>query len=168
MSASNTGPAPRRSLGVKRHLIFTSVVMAVRCIGVVGWAGQAKLSGAIIAQGSVVVDRNVKKVQHSLGGIVAEIAVKNGDAVEAGDLLLRLDATQIKSEIGVIRSQLIELTARGDRGPSRAGTNERRPPELLAGHGIRQCGDELAEEWALPRDHRVRPLCGVSPPCVVS
>lgn len=115
MRLLSKGTAPGRSLGVMRHIIFTSVVMGVLCIGVVGWAGQAKLSGAIIAQGSVVVDRNVKKVQHSLGGIVAEIAVKNGDVVREGDLLLRLDATQIKAEIGVIRTQLVELYARGAR-----------------------------------------------------
>ena len=114
---SLTAPASGqgRGLGVGRHILFASIVISVLCAGVVGWAGNARLSGAIIAQGSVVLDRNVKKVQHSLGGIVAEIAVKNGDAVKSGDLLLRLDATQIKAEIGVIRSQQIELLARGAR-----------------------------------------------------
>ncbi len=72
-----------RGLGVGRHILFASVVMEPSASASCGWAGNAKLSGAIIAQGSVVLDRNVKKVQHSLGGIVAEIAVKNGDAVQA-------------------------------------------------------------------------------------
>jgi HlyD family secretion protein len=136
MSTQKTGAAPGRSLGVMRHMIFTSVVMGVLCVGVVGWAGQAKLSGAIIAQGSVVVDRNVKKVQHSLGGIVAEIAVRNGDVVREGDLLLRLDATQIKAEIGVIRAQLIELHARGARlSAERDGRTHMTFPAMLAPFG---------------------------------
>jgi HlyD family type I secretion membrane fusion protein len=57
----------------------------------------------------------VKKVQHSYGGIVSEINVKNGDKVAAGDILLRLDATQLRAELGIIRSQLIELAARSAR-----------------------------------------------------
>jgi HlyD family secretion protein len=62
-----------------------------------------------------VVERNVKKVQHSYGGIVARINVKNGDLVEAGDVLIRLDDTQIRAEMGIVRSQLTELKARSAR-----------------------------------------------------
>lgn len=58
------------------------------------------LTGAVIASGTLVVERNVKKVQHSYGGIVAAINVKNGDAVAAGDVLIRLDDTQINAELG--------------------------------------------------------------------
>ena len=73
------------------------------------------LAGAIIAPGSVVVDRHVKKVQHLDGGIVAEILIKEGDRVQAGQVVIRLDVTQTRAELGVIQSQLVELTGRRAR-----------------------------------------------------
>ena len=51
----------------------------------------AQLSGAIIASGQIEVDQNRQIVQHPDGGIVAEILVDEGDTVENGDVLIRLD-----------------------------------------------------------------------------
>ena len=45
------------------------------------------ITGAIISPGTFVVEGNVKKVQHSYGGIVSEINVKNGDHVQSGQIL---------------------------------------------------------------------------------
>jgi len=103
------------SFSIRRHVLFAASVIAflVLCVG--GWAATANLTGAVIASGTFVVERNVKKVQHSYGGIVAEINVKNGDAVGAGEVLIRLDDTQIRAEIGIVRSQLTELRARSAR-----------------------------------------------------
>lgn len=89
--------------------------MCLLGVGIGGWAARATLSGAVIAGGSIVVERNVKKVQHSCVGIVAEINVRNGDHVEAGAVLVRLDATQIRAELGIVETQQAELTARGVR-----------------------------------------------------
>lgn len=100
---------------VSRHVIFAVTVMAGLLFGVGGWAATANLTGAVIASGQFVVERNVKKVQHMYGGIVEAINVKAGDRVMAGDILLRLDATQIRAELGVVRSQLVELIARSAR-----------------------------------------------------
>ncbi len=115
---TNTTPTdvvPRREFSIRNHVVFASVVISGLAFAIGGWAATASLSGAVIAPGSFVVEKNVKKIQHSYGGIVSEIKVKNGDHVKQGDVLLRLDATQIKSELGVITSQLIELTARSAR-----------------------------------------------------
>jgi HlyD family secretion protein len=100
---------------IHKHLILAILIIAVMVAGIGGWAASAKISGAVIALGTFVVERNVKKVQHSQGGIVAEIAVKNGDQVEAGAILLKLDATQIRAELGIVHSQIVELTARSAR-----------------------------------------------------
>ena len=97
------------------HVLFGASVMSLLLFGIAGWAAQASLSGAVIAPATIVVDRNVKKVQHRDGGIVAEINVKNGDHVSGGQILLRLDATQTQAELSIIRSQLTELTARRAR-----------------------------------------------------
>ncbi|MBM3526825.1 MAG: HlyD family type I secretion periplasmic adaptor subunit [Alphaproteobacteria bacterium] len=83
--------------------------------GVGGWAATSQLSGAVIAPGTIVVQSNVKKVQHPTGGIVGAIMVKEGDAVEEGQLLMRLDDTLTKATLGIVRSQLNELTAREAR-----------------------------------------------------
>lgn len=117
-SASGAGAeriALSPAFGVSKHIVFASLVMGFLVIGCGSWAATANLSGAVIAPGTFVVERNVKKVQHSYGGIVSEINVRNGDRVQSGQVLLRLDATQIKAELGIIRSQLTELMARSAR-----------------------------------------------------
>lgn len=97
------------------RIMFGSLMILGLVVGCGGWAATAELSGAIIAPGSIVVERNVKKVQHKDGGIVAEILVREGQIVKSGEPVLRLDETQTRAEIGIIRSQLIELTGRTAR-----------------------------------------------------
>jgi HlyD family secretion protein len=115
MSAAepNPQPDPRRTI---RKLNLTGLVVTVLLIGGVGgWATTAQLAGAVIAPGTIVVESNVKKVQHPTGGIVGEILVKEGGEVEAGQVVLRLDDTVTKATLGVVRSQLDELMAREAR-----------------------------------------------------
>ena len=104
-----------RNFSVNKHIAFALVVMTGLVFGFGGWAGMANLTGAIIAPGTFVVEGNVKKVQHSYGGIVSEINVKNGDHVQSGQILMRLDATQIRAELDILKLQTIELTARSAR-----------------------------------------------------
>jgi HlyD family secretion protein len=72
----------------------------------------AQISGAVITTGQIEVDRNRQVVQHPDGGVVDEIIVDEGDAVQAGDLLLRLDPTILQSELAVVEGQLFEILAR--------------------------------------------------------
>ncbi len=65
--------------------------------------------------GNLVVQSNVKAIQHPTGGVVAEIPVRNGMRVKVGDLLLRLDATQAQASLQVITRQLDEFRARSAR-----------------------------------------------------
>jgi HlyD family secretion protein len=83
--------------------------------GAGGWAATAQLTGAVIAQGSVTVDQNLKSIQHRDGGIVSDIAVREGDEVVQGQVLIRLEDAQTKAELSIVRSQLVELTARRAR-----------------------------------------------------
>ena len=77
-----------------------------------GWAALVPLAGAVIVPGNLVVQSNVKTVQHPTGGVVAEIAVHNGQRVSRGDLLVHLDATQAQASLQVISKQLDETRAR--------------------------------------------------------
>lgn len=79
------------------------------------WAATARLSSAVVAPGVVVVDGHVKKVQHPTGGIVGSILVKNGDRIRAGDVVMRLDDTLTRANLGIISSQLDQLRGRRAR-----------------------------------------------------
>jgi biotin carboxyl carrier protein len=80
-----------------------------------GWAGTAEIAGAVIAPDSLVVDSNVKKVQHPTGGIVGELLVRDGDQVKSGDLVVRLDETITRANLAIVLKSLDELTAREAR-----------------------------------------------------
>jgi len=79
------------------------------------WAGFAPLDGAARASGVVTVESYKKVVQHLEGGIVAEILVRNGDAVAAGDVLLVLDNTQSLAQLGIANAQFVALKSREAR-----------------------------------------------------
>ena len=92
---------------------FLTVVFMVG--GFVLWATRTEIAGAVIAPGRIIVERNRQAIQHPDGGVVEEIRVKEGDAVREGDLLLRLDSTQLASELAIVESQLYEIMARRGR-----------------------------------------------------
>lgn len=106
---------PEPSTRVRGYLL-AGLAMTLFLTGGIGfWAANTEIAGAVIAPGVVVVESSVKKVQHPTGGVVGEIAVKNGDKVKAGDLLLRLDETVTRANLQVISKQLDEMTARQAR-----------------------------------------------------
>jgi HlyD family secretion protein len=80
-----------------------------------GWMAFVPLSGAVVVPGNLVVQSNVKAIQHPTGGVVAKIAVNNGMRVNSGDLLLRLDSTQAQASLQVLSKQLDEVRAKISR-----------------------------------------------------
>jgi HlyD family secretion protein len=107
---------------VSRHKIalrksfMTGVGVIALFGGTLGlWAAVSPLAGAVVASGQFVVDSNIKKVQHQQGGIVAELLVREGDIVKAGDLIVRLDETVTRANQQIIIKQLDELYARKAR-----------------------------------------------------
>lgn len=126
MSEARSNRTARESSGhafaIRSRVALASFFVVALVIGFGGWAAHANLAGAIIAQGKVTVKKQVKLVQHRDGGIIAEILVANGDRVKQGDILIRLDETQTKAELGVLRSQITELLGRRARlGAERDG-----------------------------------------------
>lgn len=100
---------------LKAHMVAGLATVLLLCGGLGVWAATTNLAGAIIGMGTVVVDSNVKKVQHSNGGIVGEIRVREGARVTEGDLLIRLDDTITRANLGIIVSQLTEMEIRQGR-----------------------------------------------------
>src|ERR1700676_2261772 len=111
---SGTGmQGARRS--IRLHLIIGLAVVVVLAGGLGGWASTAEISGALIAPGSIVVESNVKKVQHPTGGVVGEVLARDGDLVKAGDVVVRLDDTVTKASLAIVTKNLDGLWARGAR-----------------------------------------------------
>lgn len=99
----------------RKHLTIGMLTLLVLVGGFGTWSVMAQITGALITSGQIEVDRNRQVVQHPDGGVVEEILVEEGDTVQAGDLLLRLDATALQSELAVVEGQLFEILARRAR-----------------------------------------------------
>ena len=95
--------APAKQFSSLKPLLIGLVASILLISGFGGWAVMAQLSGAIIASGQIEVDQNRQIVQHPDGGVVAEILVDEGDTVNNGDVLLRLDPRAEKSELSIIQ-----------------------------------------------------------------
>ncbi len=128
----NDAKASRRS--IRRHLFAGVAVVALLAGGVGGWASTTEFAGAVIASGSVVVDSNIKKVQHLSGGIVGELRVHDGDRVSVGDVVVRLDDTVTRANLAIVKKGLDELVGRKSRLESERDGRQtiKFPDEMLA------------------------------------
>ena len=127
-------PAGQRARFIQRHLLTGALIVLLLAFGVGGWAATTQIAGALIAQGSVVVDSNVKKVQHPTGGVVGKLNVQDGDRVKAGDILVQLDDTITRANLAIVTKGLDELAARKARLEAERDGAEavEFPPQLLA------------------------------------
>jgi HlyD family secretion protein len=120
---------------IHRHLLAGGLIVLLLAGGVGGWAATTQIAGALIAQGSVVVDSNVKKVQHPTGGVVGKLNVQDGDRVKAGDILVQLDDTITRANLAIVTKGLDELTARKARlEAERDGAESVTFPRMLLAH----------------------------------
>lgn len=115
------------------------------------WGMIAPVGGAVIAQGQFVADSNLKKVQHQSGGVVGRLLVREGDHVEAGELLIRLDDTVLAANLKAIAVQIDELTARAARleAEKNGGSEPDFPAALLARGGEAEIARLIAAERGL-------------------
>ncbi|MBL0936420.1 MAG: HlyD family type I secretion periplasmic adaptor subunit [Rhizobiaceae bacterium] len=117
-TAPGTGGAPGTAPGAYRmrgRMLAGAALGLLLIGGAGGWAATAQLSGAVIAQGVVAVDQNLKTIQHRDGGIVSTIAVREGDEVREGDVLIRLEDAQTRAELAILNTQIGELAVRRAR-----------------------------------------------------
>lgn len=108
------------------RLIVIGLVMLVACFGGFGvWSFSAPLAAAVIAQGSFVATGRNKIVQHLEGGIIQEIKVKEGEAVQAGQVLMTLDQTSAEANERELFVRKIRLQAMTERLLAEYGERER-------------------------------------------
>ena len=86
-------PRPVAHGSIRRHLAVAAGLSAALVLGIGGWATFTDIAAAVIAPGQLVVESDIKKVQHPTGGVVGQLLVREGQRVAAGDVLIRLDET---------------------------------------------------------------------------
>jgi HlyD family type I secretion membrane fusion protein len=96
---------------IRRVALAGWLIIAVFFGGIGSWAATAPLNGAVVGNAVVKVEGNRKSVQHLDGGIVKELRIKEGDKVNAGDVLIILDETQARAEYDVLSQQYMVLRA---------------------------------------------------------
>ena len=99
----------------RRPLVLGIATLLALGGGVIGWGGFANIAGAVIAAGRVEVEVREHAVEHLYGGTVGEVLVRNGDRVEAGDVLIRLGDAVLRSEAAMLEAEAAELAARRNR-----------------------------------------------------
>lgn len=110
-------PAANKTVraSIKFHLLLGLAIVLVLVVGLGGWASTVLISGALIAPGQIVVESNVKKVQHPTGGVVGEVRARDGDRVKSGDIVVRLDDTVTKANLAIVTKNLDAAQARAAR-----------------------------------------------------
>lgn len=136
---------------IRKHLLIGIAAVIILVCGIGGWAYTSEFAGAVIAQGQLVVDTNVKKVQHPTGGVVAELRVRDGDLVNSGDIVIKLDDTQTKANLAIVSKGLDEFAARRAREEAELEGRDRvdYPAELLARNDDPEVGRLLRGEAEL-------------------
>jgi HlyD family secretion protein len=116
-----------------------------------GWAVLVPLAAAVTLPGSLVVESNVKKIQYPAGGVIAQIQARDGMHVKEGDLLVRLDETQLRANLQVVSDQLDETRVRIARlTAERDGFDEPKiPPDWQAKAGQDDVARLFASEKTL-------------------
>lgn len=127
-----TASTPDMKSSLQRHIRAVAIVSVILIFGLGGWAATMEFSGAVIAAGQLVVETNVKKVQHPTGGVIGELRVRDGTEVQAGDVIARLDETQTRANLAIVIKALDDLGARQAREQAeRDGADLIRFPQFL-------------------------------------
>ena len=142
--------------GIRANLILGWRPPLLLVVGGGLWLGLTKIAGAVIAPATVVVESSIKKVQHQTGGTVGGIFAQDGDHVQAGDVLVRLDDTVTRANLQIVSQDLDRATVRLARlEAERRGLPEiQLPPSLRAQDGRPASGGACQR-----RARRVRKPC---------
>ena len=104
-------PATRPTWNSQRLLVISGLLLLF-LFGAFGvWSVRVNISGAVIGLGMIEAPANMTTVQHPIGGVVIAILARDGDRVQAGDVVLRLDDWQLRSDLKVVEGDLFENLA---------------------------------------------------------
>lgn len=105
---------PQMDTDIVLHRLLKTALIGIGIFvgGTTLWSIAAKLESAVVTQGTVVVESNIKKVQHPTGGIVGSIHVKEGQRVKEGEVIVRLDETATRANLAIVMNELTAVRAR--------------------------------------------------------
>lgn len=115
MSVIEAGKAPGDPWTIRRYQLATFALVGALVGGLGIWGASVTIEGAVISSGTVVVESRRIPVQHPTGGVVARLAVTEGERVKKGQLLLSLDGSEVMLERVTTENQMAELSARRGR-----------------------------------------------------
>ena len=130
-----------RGASIRRHTIAVAATAGFLVCGIGIMGAATDMSGAIISQGSLVVESDVKKVQHPSGGVAKQLLVREGDHVGKDDLLIRMDETVAQANLIAVTKNLWELEARRARLQSERDAE----PEISFPDSLTQSQDPAAQ-----------------------
>lgn len=120
--ASTTAPAPRAGIGrsfaaarIFESPVFGLLAMAVAVLGLVAWAALASVDKVVRVEGRIIPAGHSQTIQHLEGGIVAAIAVREGQNVARGEVLVVIDDTSAEANLAETRTKLAAQMIRAAR-----------------------------------------------------
>ncbi len=105
----------RGNWNIRPFLLLGYAGLFFLIFGIGAWGAATRISGAIIAPGAIEVEGNRQVVQHLSGGVISAIEARDGDSVEEGQVLVRLEGSQLSAELGIVEGQWFEILARKSR-----------------------------------------------------
>ena len=90
---------------IRAPIVAGVAIIAIFVVGLGTWAAFAQVWGAVTAPGVVRVENNRKTLKSRDGGVIRQIAVREGDAVSAGQLLIKFDDTVARAQVAIFENQ---------------------------------------------------------------
>lgn len=95
-----------------RASVLTTILTV---LALIGWSAVTPVKEVAATSGQVVPSSQIRPIQHLEGGIVADVLVREGQMVEKGEVLLRLDPAQAMAELDQIKVREAGLELRAER-----------------------------------------------------
>jgi HlyD family type I secretion membrane fusion protein len=148
-------PGTNALINPLRHVAIGAAVLGCSLGGLLFWSAAVPLSSAVIAPGTVVVDSNRKMLQPARSGVVNAIHVRDGDVVEAGELLITLDDEDLRAADYGSRQLLLMAEAKRVRlYAERQNADTISFPELVTGSGLEDAPRIIADQASIFRARR--------------
>lgn len=100
------------SSGLIRVAMLT---IALVVLGFLAWAAITDVDEVAVTTGEVLPVGKLQNIQHLEGGVISEILVKDGEVVESGQVLVRLDQAAADAELQQMKARRASLALQAER-----------------------------------------------------